>query len=92
MFEDRRHASRCSGSDSPGCRRAETEAKVEFYVTDDCNGCGLCKSIAPNFFDCVEYAYPCFIIRQPRTKYEVELLRHASDLRVLDAIRQTANP
>jgi len=62
----------------------------EFYVTDDCNGCGICKDVAPGFFDCVEYAYSYSIVRQPQTRYEVGLLKHASDLCVLDAIRQTA--
>jgi ferredoxin len=89
MFGDRRQASRHSSPDSPGCCHTEAEAKVEFYVTEDCNGCGLCKRVAPDFFDCIEFAYSYFMVRQPQTTREVELLRSASSLCALDAICET---
>lgn len=66
------------------------EEAVEFYVTEECNGCGLCKNIAPEFFDCVEYAYSYFLTRQPVTEPEIQLLRDAASICTVDAIRETA--
>ena len=65
------------------------ETSVEFYVTEECNGCGLCKNVAPDFFDCVEYAYSYFLTRQPSNEYEVMLLREAATVCTVDAIRET---
>ncbi len=62
---------------------------VEFYVTEECNGCGLCKNIAPGFFDYVDYAYYYYITRQPRTESEVALLRDAAAVCTVEAIRET---
>jgi len=59
---------------------------VEFTVTEDCNGCGLCKNIAPDFFDYVEYAYYYFITRQPENEFEIALMREAASVCTLDAI------
>ncbi len=78
-----------SHTNPSGTPHAEEEAGIKFYVTDDCNGCGLCKSIAPEFFDCIDYAYSYFLVRQPRTEQEVILLRDASSFCVLDAICET---
>ncbi len=74
----------------PQVSTRKDEAFVEFYVTEDCNGCGLCKNIAPDFFDCVEYAYSYFLTRQPANEPEVLLLRDAAAVCTVDAIRETA--
>jgi len=66
------------------------EISVEFYVTEDCNGCGLCKNIAPDLFDCVEYAYSYFLVRQPANEREVLLLKEAAAVCTVDAIREIA--
>jgi len=70
--------------------KVESKAPTEFFVSEECNGCGLCKSIAPEFFDCVDYAYSYFLTRQPRTQSEINLLKDAASFCVLDAIRETA--
>lgn len=89
MFGKTKLGQKCPSEDSSKSPRAEKEAGIEFYVTDDCNGCGLCKSVAPDFFGCVEYTYSYFMTRQPQTLREVELLRNASSLCALDAICET---
>ncbi len=71
---------------------SEESKKVQFFVSEDCNGCGLCKSIAPDFFDCVEYAYYYFVTRQPESQSDVDLLRDASSLCVVDALRESSRP
>ncbi len=68
------------------------DVSVEFYVTEECNGCGLCKNIAPDLFDCVEYAYSYFLTRQPLNEDEVMLLRDAAAVCTVDAIRETVKP
>ncbi len=65
---------------------------VEFFVTEDCNGCGICKSIARGFFDNEEYVRPYLTICQPQTKDEVELLRDISSFCTNNAIREASIP
>ena len=65
------------------------EGSVEFYITEECNGCGLCKNIAPDFFDCVDYAYLYYLTRQPSSEFEVLMLRDAAAVCTVDAIRET---
>ena len=67
----------------------KNETLVEFYITEECNGCGLCKNVAPDFFDCVEYAYSYFLTRQPVNESEIFLLRDAAAVCTVDAIRET---
>lgn len=73
----------------PPTSTPKEEVSVEFYVTEECNGCGLCKNIAPDLFDCVEYAYSYFLTRQPVNEDEVLLLRDAAAVCTVDAIRET---
>ncbi len=65
------------------------EASAEFYVTEECNGCGLCNEIAPGFFQCVEYSYAYYLTRQPVNEAEVLLLRNSAEACAVDAIRET---
>ena len=71
-----------------GGYRNDRNPRTEFCITESCNGCGLCKSIAPDFFYYIEYAYSYFIVRQPRSESEVELLRDTLSFCMLDAIRE----
>ena len=64
-------------------------AEVRFYVTEDCNGCGVCKSMAPDFFDFSEYAYYYFLVRQPQNELEISLLRDVAAVCTVDAICET---
>ncbi|MGC8654377.1 MAG: ferredoxin [Candidatus Kryptoniota bacterium] len=61
---------------------------MKFVITDDCNGCGVCKSMAPDYFDCVEYAHYYIIGRQPITESEIELFRDVADYCTVNAIRE----
>ncbi len=76
----------------PRISTQKQETSVEFYITEECNGCGLCKNIAPDFFDCVEYAYSYYLTRQPLNEFEILLLRDAAAVCTVDAIRETVKP
>ncbi len=65
---------------------------TEFFVTEECNGCGLCKNIAPDFFDFVDYAYYYYMSRQPVTESEVALIREAAAICTVDAICEITKP
>ncbi len=73
----------------PEISTRKEELSTEFFVTEECNGCGLCKNIAPDFFDYVDYAYYYYVSRQPVTESEVNLIREAAAVCTLDAIRET---
>ena len=76
----------------PQISTRKEETLVEFYITEDCNGCGLCKNIAPDFFDFVDYAYYYYMSRQPVTESEVALIREAAAICTVDAIREITKP
>ncbi|MFZ1082812.1 MAG: ferredoxin, partial [Candidatus Kryptoniota bacterium] len=54
--------------------------------------CGLCKNIAPDFFEYIKNVNSYFVIRQPQTKNEIELLRGTTSFCNSDAIRETSIP
>ncbi len=59
----------------------------KYYVIDQCNGCGLCRSIGGGFFDFVEDGKYYFISRQPQNDQEEEIMCEAMELCVMNAIR-----
>jgi ferredoxin len=59
----------------------------KYYVLDQCNGCGLCRSIAGEFFDFVEGGKYYYILRQPLDRKEEDVMREAMELCVMNAIR-----
>jgi ferredoxin len=73
----------------PQISTSKEKTSVEFYITEECNGCGLCRNVAPEFFDCVDYAYSYFLTRQPASESEVLLLRDVAAICTVDALRET---
>ncbi len=67
--------------------RLAENAPGKYYVVDQCNGCGLCLSIAGRFFDYVEGGKYYYIQRQPMNHDEEELLEEAIELCTMNAIR-----
>jgi ferredoxin len=57
-----------------------------YYVLDQCNGCGLCRTIAGDLFDYTEGGEYYYLVRQPRTEAEEDLLREAIELCTMNAI------
>ena len=50
-----------------------------YYVSDKCDGCAYCGGIAPENFDWDKPSNTHFIVRQPETDEEIELLLEASE-------------
>ncbi len=67
-------------------------SSFEFFITEECNGCGLCRNIAPEFFDYVEYSYTYFLTHQPKTEREANVLRDIADHCPVDALREVGAP
>jgi ferredoxin len=59
----------------------------KYYVIDNCNGCGLCRSIAGNLFEYVESGKYYYIQHQPMNLQEEELMQEAIELCTMNAIR-----
>ncbi|PCI25305.1 MAG: ferredoxin [SAR324 cluster bacterium] len=58
----------------------------QFYVDEECIDCNLCEEIAPNnFLGNPEEGYH-YVIKQPSTKEEEELVRDALDSCPTEAI------
>ncbi len=60
----------------PGTRYAEN-VPGKYYVTDLCNGCGLCKSVAETLFDFNNDGTYYYVVRQPTSCEEQEMMEEA---------------
>ncbi|MGA9115675.1 MAG: ferredoxin [Bacteroidota bacterium] len=58
-----------------------------YYVSEDCDGCAYCASVAPENFDFDRPTNTYFVSRQPSTPDELDLMREAMDDCPVDAIR-----
>ena len=57
-----------------------------YYVLDNCNACGLCKSIADSLFDFNTDGTYYFVSRQPVTKDEQSLMDEAIEFCTVNGI------
>ncbi|MBI4547584.1 MAG: ferredoxin [Ignavibacteriae bacterium] len=68
-------------------KRLEENAPGKFYVTDACNGCGLCFSIAlQNFMYSNDSSY-YYIYQQPIDEREEADIREAMSVCPMDCIK-----
>lgn len=68
-------------------KKLEDNEPGKYYVTDDCNGCGLCfTSALQNFMYSSDSSY-YYIIQQPADEREEEDIRKAIELCPMDCIR-----
>jgi ferredoxin len=51
----------------------------KYYVTDQCNACGLCKSIADELFDFNNEGTYYYVCKQPGTPEEQAMMDDAID-------------
>jgi len=59
----------------------------KYYVTDECDGCAYCASIAPELFDFERESNTYYVSKQPTNPEEEEFLQEAKDDCPVDAIR-----
>lgn len=69
-------------------RRLPNNVPGKYYVSDDCDGCAYCASVAPENFDFDKGSNTYFVARQPSTAEEMEFVREAMDDCPVDAIRE----
>ncbi len=70
----------------PVASRLAENSPGKYYVLDQCNGCGICRSIAGDFFDYVEGGKYYYIQRQPMDSREEDIMQEAIELCTMDAI------
>ncbi len=68
-------------------KRLEDNAPGKFYVTDACNGCGLCFSIALQNFMYSNDASFYYILEQPTDEREEADIREAISVCPMDCIK-----
>lgn len=69
-------------------KRYEDNAPGKFYVTDACNGCGLCFSLAlQNFMYSNDSSY-YYILQQPADEREEADIREAISVCPMDCIKE----
>ena len=67
-------------------KRFEENAAGKFYVTDECNGCGRCFSVALQNFMYSNDASYYYILNQPADEREVEDIKDAIAVCQMDCI------
>ncbi len=68
-------------------KRLEDNAPGKYYVTDGCNGCGLCFAYAlQNFMYSNDSSY-YYIYQQPVDEREEEDIQHAMSVCPMDCIK-----
>lgn len=68
--------------------KLEDNEPGKYYVTDDCNGCGLCFTYAlQNFMYSSDSSY-YYIIQQPADEREVEDIKKAIAVCPMDCIHE----
>lgn len=67
-------------------KRLRENVSGKYYVTDTCNGCGFCHSVAyQNFTHNADLSY-YYVIRQPANEHEEHGILEAIELCQLDCI------
>lgn len=62
-------------------------APGKYYVSDECDGCAYCASVAPENFDFDKPTNSYFVGKQPDNPSEEELVQEAMEDCPIDAIR-----
>jgi ferredoxin len=61
-----------------------------YYVTDACNGCGVCCTYAPCNFDRSEDEEYCYLVQQPYDDWEEQAVLDAMQACPMHCIRDDA--
>ena len=56
------------------------------FIEEECLNCGICHSIAPDFFSRTEKSGYHYVVRQPQRADELELVNEAMDSCPVEAI------
>lgn len=68
--------------------RKEKNAPGRYYITDECDGCAYCASVAPENFDYDKDSNSYYVCKQPADAGEAELVQEAMEDCPIDAIRE----
>ena len=60
----------------------------KYYVSDQCDGCAYCASVAPENFDYNKETNTYFVCKQPADANELELVTEAAEDCPIDAIQE----
>jgi len=63
----------------------------KYYTVDECDGCAYCASVAPENFDFDKPSNTYYIVKQPSSPAEQELVNEAMEDCPIDAIRNDGN-
>ena len=75
------------GSVSPTVQRLRKNAWGPYYVTDECNGCGLCATYSPECLESSPDGSYFYVIQQPMDEAEEFALQEAQEACPLHCLR-----
>ena len=62
-----------------------------YYVSEGCDGCAYCASVAPENFEFDKATNTYFVSKQPATQEELEFVQEAMEDCPVDAVRAQEN-
>ena len=68
-------------------RRPRENAEGRYYVSDECDGCGICSDCAPANFELSADATYYYVIQQPYDEEEEQAMRAALEACPRHALR-----
>ena len=72
-------------------KKLPLNVKGKYYVTEECDGCAYCASVAPENFDFDKENNTYYVSKQPSNQEEAEFMQEAMDDCPVDAIRAQGN-
>jgi ferredoxin len=77
--------------DGTSAKRLPNNVDGKYYVTEDCDGCAYCASVAPDNFEFDKSTNTYFISKQPTTQEEIEFVQEAMEDCPVDAVQAYEN-
>jgi ferredoxin len=72
-------------------KRLPNNVEGKYYVTEECDGCAYCASVAPENFEFDKSTNTYFINKQPATQEEIEFVQEAMEDCPVDAVQAFDN-
>ena len=63
----------------------------KYYITEECDGCAYCASVAPENFEFDKATNTYFVSKQPETQEEKEFVQEAMEDCPVDAVQADEN-
>ncbi len=72
-------------------RKLANNVDGKYFVTEECDGCAYCASVAPENFEFDKATNTYYISKQPENQEELEFVQEAMEDCPVDAVHEAEN-